>query len=219
MKCILFDHDGTLMNSLESVVIATNRTMAHYGSGNHPAEEILMDLSSTTHERVSKLTGITEPDKVAEMVAYFYTAHTQASKELTRPYPGVCGMLKRLKKTGIAMGIVSNCRGDVVREIIEINGLSSYFPVMLGEEEFIHHKPEPAGLQMGALKMGHKTEDCLYIGDGMPDYLGAKAAGMRVGMVTWGNLDKAAVKGLSPDYIFESPEEIAELFSNEPALV
>ncbi len=210
MKCILFDHDGTLMNSLDSVVEATNGTLKQWNYPPRKAAEILMDLSFSTEARIARLTGNNDPVFVDEVSVFFYNLFTEVSRKLTRPFPGIAAMLKSLNTLNITLGIVSNCRGDVVRINMETNKLTRFFPVVLGEEDFRAHKPDPSGLLQAAAGLGISPADCIYIGDGPPDFHAAAAAGMKSGMVTWGHLPRKQIEKLAPDMIFDRPEDILE---------
>jgi len=222
VKTLLFDHDGTLMDSLEAVVAATNGVLTRRGLSPRDSGEILRGMRYPTAPRIRLLfdhpeaEGLPIPDPEV-LAGEFYGGYDEPVIALTRPYPGIPEALVRLKEAGWKLGVVSNCRGDIVRRILESHGLLSLFDAVLGEEDIPAPKPDPRGLLTAAERLGALPQECWYVGDSEPDLQAALGAGIPCALVGWGTLEPEKIPALNPRRFFRSARELEEAFLNPQA--
>ncbi|MBN2657431.1 MAG: HAD family hydrolase [Spirochaetales bacterium] len=214
-NAIIFDHDGTLVDSIKAVEICSNNIIA--GAGFEPVspEEIRKGMAFPTAERFGYHTGETDLNRLEEMSRDFYLNMHEEGIGYLRLYEGVKETLDVLAQNGFALGMVTNNQGLFVRKAAARLSYAFDFEVILGEENVPRPKPDPSGLLQACAGMGAQPGDCWYIGDGKPDFDAAKAAGMKCGLVSWGAYPREELIQYGADVIFDSPEEMKLFFMTQ----
>ena len=110
------------------------------------------------------------------------------------------------------MGMVTNNQGLFVRKAAAHLHYAYDLEIMLGEENVKAPKPAPDGILQACAGLAALPENCWYIGDAIPDYEAAKAAGVKCGLVTWGVSTEETLKACGADAVFKSPEELIDYF-------
>lgn len=211
-SAIIFDHDGTLVDSLEAVEICTNIVLEKSGFPPVTPLDIRRGMALPTVERFSFHTGVEVGEIHAAMSADFYRTMHGTGIDYLKLYDGVKETLDALAAGGYAMGMVTNNQGLFVRKAAARLSYAFDFEVILGEENVPRPKPDPSGLLQACAGMGARPGDCWYIGDGKPDYDAAKAAGMKCGLVSWGAYGREELVSLNPSKLFDRPRELSEFF-------
>ncbi len=210
---LIFDHDGTLVDSIDCVVFCTNKIIELAGFKAEPVEKIKHGMAYTTAERFGFHTGVTDISILQQMSADFYELMNSEGLQYLKLYPGVKECLHRLAGRGYALGMVTNNQGFFVRRAAARLRYAYDFGVILGEENVFATKPAPDGLLQACAGLGALPEKSWYIGDGKPDYQAAKASGMKSGLVSWGAHPREELATLAPDKLFDSPQQIIDFFS------
>jgi phosphoglycolate phosphatase len=208
---ILYDHDGTLVDSLPVVVAATNHVLAAHG---HPAEApevVIAAMVYATAPRMGHHARTGDPALQARMAAEFYAQAKTMGPRLATAYHGVVELLAAVTGRGIAQGVVSNNQGDVVRLLLRHLGLSPYLALAYGEDDVPAPKPDPSGIHQAATRLGVPLARCLFVGDSENDSEAARAAGVRCVGVTWGIHPREKMAGLGFDHLIDRPEELLAL--------
>ena len=208
IEAVIFDLDGTLLNTLDDLAASVNYMLGKYGLPQQETSAVRRNLGNGARYLLSHLMpqGTDTPDFDSILVEYgeYYKEHCM---ELTAPFPGIMDMLRKLKQEGIHMAIVSNKGDEAVKELASV-----YFEDLMdsavGEKPGIRRKPEPDSLLAAAAEMGTEKDRILYVGDSEVDYETAKRAGMRCVLVDWGFRDRADLEALQPDHLISSPEEL-----------
>lgn len=197
---ILFDLDGTLLNTLEDLLDATNYALSQCGYpkrtlkelrmfvGNGAQNQIRMSLpASASPEEVSRVLGIYKP---------YYTAHCQIK---TRPYDGILDALEALRPD-FPLAIVSNKPDAAVKQLC-----ADFFPGIyaLGEAPGCPRKPAPDMLKRAMAAIG--AERCIYVGDSEVDILTAGNAHVPCLSVLWGFRDRETLERAGAQYLCPSP--------------
>ena len=208
IEAVIFDLDGTLLNTLDDLTASVNHIFGKYGLPLQETSDVRRNMRNGARYLLSHMMpqGTDTPgfDGILAEYGEYYKAHC---KELTAPFPGIMDMLRKLKKAGIRMAIVSNKGDEAVKELSSV-----YFEDLMdsavGERQGIRRKPEPDSLLAAAAEMGAEKDRVLYVGDSEVDYETAKRAGMRCVLVEWGFRDKEDLEALQPDYLISSAEEL-----------
>ena len=208
IEAVIFDLDGTLLNTLDDLTASVNHIFGKYGLPLQETSDVRRNMGNGARYLLSHMMpqGTDTPgfDGILAEYGEYYKAHC---KELTAPFPGIMDMLRKLKKAGIRMAIVSNKGDEAVKELSSV-----YFEDLMdsavGERQGIRRKPEPDSLLAAAAEMGAEKDKILYVGDSEVDYETAKRAGMRCVLVEWGFRDKEDLEALQPDYLISSAEEL-----------
>lgn len=210
IRGIIFDHDGTLVDSLPVVVAATNAVLRQHGFPEHPAQEIVAAMVLPTIPRMLSHTGRTDPVLGGQLAQDFYREANRLP-HLACVYPGVPEALADLARRGTRMGMVSNNQGAFIRVVGSRLGLLQYLPIVLGEEDMPQPKPDPRGLLQAAAGLGLAPSECLFVGDSPFDAQAATAAGMRPVGCTWGIHPRAEMDAMGFAVLIDHPRELLGL--------
>lgn len=213
-KAVLFDMDGTVLDTLTDLQNAVNETLRRFGLPEVSREKVSASLGNgAAHLLRCCLPGQPE-ERVREALAWYlpwYEAHCSVE---TRPYPGVLPLMERLRGAGVKLAIISNKGDAAVQELAE-----GFFPDLLetavGESAAVRRKPNPDAVLAAAAQMGLAVEDCVYVGDTEVDLATAKNAGMDCIAVTWGFRSEAQLAVCGAARIARDPGELAALLGLE----
>ena len=205
---VIFDLDGTLLNTLEDLADAVNFVMRKNHYPQRTIEEVrrfvgngirrLMELA--VPENISE----TEFEQVFEEFKNYYTEHCQIK---TCAYDGVMPLLKHLDENGYAMAIVSNKNHAAVCELNDIY-FKDYIEVAIGQKDGIRKKPAPDTVVQALKELGKTKERAVYVGDSEVDFATAKNSGMDCVLVTWGFRNLEELKEFQPVAFVETAEQL-----------
>lgn len=211
-QAIIFDHDGTLVDSIDAVVYCSNLVFTDAGYDEFGDEEIRHGMAYPTLERFAYHTGEKNPEVLAKMARDFYIHMNEKGVDLVRIYPGIREALDRLAREGFSLGLLTNNQGIFTRRVAALLKYSYDMEVILGEDNVPAPKPDPRGALQACAGLGALPEHSWYIGDGKPDYDVARNAGLKSGIVTWGAHPRQELLKLGADRYFEHPVEMADFF-------
>ncbi len=209
---ILFDHDGTLVDSIQAVVITTNMSLKKNGFNECTTEEITYGMNYPTFERFRLHSDSEDDGKVMQMTADFYSFLHSDGLQYLKVFPGIQDCLDEFAKSGYSMGIVSNSQGMFVRKAAAHLHYAYDLAIILGEENVEAPKPAPGGLIQACAGLAAEPENCWYIGDAPSDHKAAKAAGMKSGLVAWGANTENVLNACGADAVFKTPAELKKFF-------
>ncbi len=212
-KAIIFDHDGTLVNSIPAVHYCTNEVLT--AAGCPPIDEALTctGMAYPTLERFSWHSGIKDRPVLEKMGRDFYELMNEEGVGMVSPYPGIREALEGLARGGFSLGILSNNQGMFLRRVAAVLEYSYDMGVILGEDDVPAPKPSPLGLRQACCGLGAAPERVWYVGDGAADFYTAQNAGVKSALVSWGTSSVEELEALGPREIFNSPQDMAVYFS------
>lgn len=212
-KLVIFDLDGTLLNTIADLAAATNQALQHYGYPTHEVEAYRFFVGNGINklfERALPETERTEENilKIRSQFIPYYDTH---NADLSRPYPGIPELLMTLQQKGIKIAVASNKYQAATRKLI-----AHYFPEInfvevLGQREGIPAKPDPSIVNEIRIKAGVDEKEILYAGDSNVDMQTAHNAGVTAVGVAWGFRPRTELEALHPAYIIEKAEELLSL--------
>jgi phosphoglycolate phosphatase len=210
---ILFDLDGTLVDSAPDIATALNTTLKEAGFPPHPPERVLAYIGDGATKLVQRaLPTVAAVDMDARLVQRFRSHYADHICDQSRLYPGVADLLAHLAPT-TPMAIWTNKPGDLARSLISALSISHYFRDIIGDGDGFPRKPAvDAGL---ALITRHQTiaANTLFVGDGIPDVHAARALGCRIAAATWGYVPRATLAAEQPDWLISSPTDLFDILS------
>lgn len=175
---LIFDFDGTLVDSVPPTRAATNRVLEAAGISPVSEAEILEGMRYETPRRMGFHSGITDPAQMEYMAEQFFLMIPQVIGDYT-VHQGFTDLIRHYRSRGIGTAIVSNNRSSVVRAVLTHLGIMDLFEDVLGEEDGIPVKPAPDGIQAMITRLGVPTpQRAAYIGDSMSDAVAARIAGV-----------------------------------------
>ena len=204
MTGIIFDLDGTLLDTLEDLKDAVNYTMRHYGCPERSLEEVKSFIGTGARNliRLSLPGKADDPDLDEVLATYqaYYAAHAQ---DKTCPFPGIVEALKTIgSKYPIA--IVSN-KPDIAVKPLCAHYFGSHI-FALGETAQIPRKPAPDMVYKAMEAIG--VDSCIYVGDSEPDVLTAQNVGCKALSVLWGFRDEQTLRGVGAEYFCSDPKDL-----------
>ena len=211
---IIFDLDGTLINTIDDLGQACNYALSACGFPTHKIE----DYPRLVGNGINKLIERALPEEhrneatVLRLREHFVPFYDQHNCDLTRPYDGIPDLLQTLKAAEHTLAVASN-KYQAATEKIVAQLFPGIFDIVLGERENIARKPDPQIVYdiLSTLNTQLSTTNCLYIGDSLVDAETAKAAGVRFAACTWGFCTREQLESASPEYMVDHPLDILTL--------
>lgn len=210
IKGVLFDLDGTLIDSAPSILRCFDITFRDlFPEVTLTEEDRLSFLGPTLVQTFSRYTD--DMDYIQKAFDY-YVKHSRIEHDnkMIEAFPNAKETMKQLKEKGYKVGIVTSKKNNMARKGMEINDLFGYVDVLVGFDDVKHHKPRPDSLLKAAELLNLDVSELIYVGDHVNDILAAKACNMKsVGVEFSYNVDK--IKLQNPDYIIGDLLEILDI--------
>tara|TARA_B100001939_G_scaffold348193_1_gene373644 strand:- start:5096 stop:5809 length:714 start_codon:yes stop_codon:yes gene_type:complete len=223
LSAVLFDLDGTLVDSARDLTLSLNHVLRQTGRPEVSLDEVRHMVGHGARALIMKgmeKTGDVPPeeeiDQLQDMFLAYYQAHMS---EETVVFPGVHDALSRLKKNGIDLAICTNKSELLTHKLLEELELAPYFTAVTGGDSYPFRKPDPRTLLATLEKMGQSAEKALMVGDSANDIEAARAAGLPVIGVSFG-YTPVPVQDLKPDIVIDHYNEffpaLCTIHSNVP---
>ena len=213
MKACIFDLDGTLTNTLESMTYSVNLTLKEMGLSQITKDQCRMFVGNGARvliEESLKVSGDPKASRIEEGMKIYGRIFDQNCTYHVTPYEGIPEMLKALKDRGIHLAVLSNKPDrQTVKVVKEIFG-DNIFDYAQGQKDGIRRKPAPDGVWYLMEQMRVSKEECLYIGDSEVDAATGKNAGLKTICVLWGFRDRKTLETAGADHLIERPEELLQ---------
>lgn len=209
---LIFDLDGTLLDSSPDLALAVNSMLREYNLpeiSHEQVTEFIGDGTPKLAERALRTAGVLESMDDPAFDEYFDTLLIHYERNLankTRLYPGVREVLDDLK--GHPMAVVTNKPSQFTRPVLEAFDLDSYFLFMAGGDRYDRKKPDPYPLLQALQSLECSPEEAVMIGDGDTDIEAGKTAGTTTVAVLYGNRSPEVLTALNPDYTIEKFTEL-----------
>lgn len=214
IKACIFDLDGTLTRTQESIARPINMTLKYYGLPEQPVEDynyFAGDGIKNALERALKAAGDTEASHLEEGLPMCRKWMNEDPLYHVEPYPHVIESLHALKDKGIKIAVFSNKPHESAVNVVETIFGKGLFDHVQGQTDRIPIKPDPAGVYEILKKFGVKKEECLYFGDTNTDMMTGHNAGLYTVGVTWGFRPRAELEEYKADCIIDSAADIPGL--------
>lgn len=208
---LVFDLDGTLVDSRRDLAAATNAALGRVAPGVEalPLEVVTSFIGEGARllvERSLRYAGLDLPPE--EVLPVFFECYRERLLDTTRLYPGVAQALEAL--AGTTLAVLTNKPGEFSRAILDGLGVASHFARIWGAGDVPERKPDPAGLRRLLAGLGADAAGTWMVGDSAIDVQTARAAGLRVTGVTWG-FDPVALRAAGPDRLLDEPGALVSL--------
>lgn len=216
-KLVIFDLDGTLLNTIADLAASTNHALSALGYPTHDAKAYHMMVGNGINKLFER--ALPEGEKTQENVmrvrAEFIPYYNLHNADESRPYPGIPELLDALQHKGVKLAVASNKYQQATQKLI-----AHYFPgigfaAVFGQREGINVKPDPAVVNDILALTGTAREDTLYVGDSGVDMQTARNAGVEACGVTWGFRPRAELEAFGPAHIVDKADDIQPLAAGD----
>ena len=210
-KAIVFDLDGTLLDTLTDLAASTNYALRSCGMPEHSIDDVRRFVGNGVRMLMTRAVpdGESNP-RFDEAFSVFRQHYMQHCLDTTCPYPGIMDALARLKEKGMMLAIVSN-KMQVATEELRLHFFSQYIDVAIGESAAIRKKPAPDTVNEALRLLGISHDEAIYVGDSDVDIDTARAAMMPCASVLWGFRDRQFLLNHGATRLLSSPEELLSL--------
>lgn len=210
IQLVIFDLDGTLLNTIDDLAVSTNYALKQHGYPVHAREEYRFFVGNGITKLIERaLPEEARLDSVIREVRNRFVAYYQQHKtDLTRPYHGIPELLQELKSEGILLAVASNKYHEGTVELVEHYFGKDLFAVVLGQRENIPVKPDPTIVFEILRQTGIDKANTLYVGDSGVDMETAANSGIRSVGVTWGFRPRRELEESGAFRIVNEPKEV-----------
>ena len=209
MDLVIFDLDGTLIDSSRDLANSVNATRAHLHLPPLENETVYSYVGNGAPVLIRRALGPDyTDDEVQDALLYFLAYYRDHMLEHTVLYPGVREVLDRLRDAGVRMAVLTNKPVRFSQAIIDGLGLNAHFCRVYGGNSFEQKKPHPIGIETLIAECGATRDETLMVGDSSVDVQTARNAQVKVYGVTWGFQPETFAES-PPDFLIHNPEELA----------
>jgi pyrophosphatase PpaX len=205
IKGVLFDLDGTLIDSIDHIVHCWQHTVRTCLGREISRAEVVPTLGRALLECFEEIAP-GEGERMREV----YRAHQKLTHDaMVAAVPGTHEALSRLRDAGLKLGVVTSKGLPATTEGLNLHGLWSYFTAFATYEDTTRHKPHPDPVLLGCERLGVAPDETVYVGDALFDIQAGKAAGTWTAAVTWGASSGDTLLGAAPDMVVDTMAELA----------
>ena len=219
IRAVVFDLDGTLLNTLEDLANATNWALQHNGLPERTIDEVRRFVGNGVRRLIERaVPADTEAALLEQVFADFKTYYVSHCQDCTCLYDGIPEMLEKLKAGGYKMAIVSNKLQAGVDELYEFY-FRETIEVAVGEREGIRRKPAPDMVETALKELGISADEAVYVGDSDVDLQTARNSGLACISVLWGFRDRDFLVEHGATCMVERPAEIVSLLNQQESQI
>ena len=213
-KALLFDLDGTLLDTLADIAGAANAALALEAMPTHPVADyrrFIGDGVAMLFRRALPTDQEHDDARIERCVSHFHATYATSWNVASRPYPGIPALLDALAKAGLPLAILSN-KPDAFTRLCAGFYLDRWtWAAVVGQRDGVPRKPDPTSALGIADQLGIAPADFVYVGDSSVDMRTARAAGMRPIGVSWGFRSVEELRSTGAEAIIDYPEELLPL--------
>ncbi|MCH5325177.1 MAG: HAD family hydrolase [Eubacterium sp.] len=216
-RAVIFDLDGTLLNTLDDLADSANHVLRRLGLPEHDTEKYKYFVGNGIPKLIERILPADRQElhgRALEMFSEHYGAH---SRDKTAPYDGIKDMLVRLRRLGLPLGVITNKAHLIALDVVDYYFGKGCFDCVRGLDDTIKAKPSPDGALDVAAKLGVQPSEVLYLGDTKTDMQTAVNAGFVPCGVLWGFRKRDELEENGAKYIISAPDEIFGILDGENA--
>ena len=208
---VIFDLDGTLLNTLEDLADSTNYAMRAFGLKERTIDEVRQFVGNGVDLLIERaVAGALPKEQEQECLEVFKKHYSQNMNNKTCPYDGILDLVKELLRQGYHIAIVSNKFDSAVKGL-NVDYFESLFPVAIGASDTVAKKPAPDSVFKALEELHSDIEHAVYVGDSDVDIMTARNSGLPCVSVTWGFRDEELQRSMGTDYIIHEPKELLQI--------
>lgn len=206
VRAVLFDLDGTLVDSLEDLTDAVNHIRGAFAHGPLSVESVRLKVGKGARHLVQQVLPDLAGHDIDRALGMFLEYNRLHIADKSRLYPGIAAMLRALAAQDLALTVISNKNEDLCALILQALDIHSLFARICGGDTYPANKPSPLPVLGEIEALGYDPEECVMVGDSSNDIQAGREAGVRTIACTWGYGGSAELAGA--DYFAHAPHEL-----------
>lgn len=212
IKGVLFDLDGTLVNTSDLIIKTFEHTIKTLLQKNPTREEITRYFGLPLRDCLKNF----DSDRVEEMVDFYRSYNLLHHDSLIRPFPKIEETMQELQSRGIEMAVVTSKKVPMAKRGLGCFNLEKYITGIIGCDECEQHKPHPEPMLRGARLINLEPEECICVGDSPFDLQSGKTAGCKTAAVKWTyfNWEQMLLMG-KPDFVLDEMPDLLKIIDGE----
>ena len=199
MKALLFDFDGTLLDTNDLIIQTFMHVLEEKFPGQYSTTDCMKFIGPSLKQTFEEIT----PHEVDDMITKYRQWNEEHHDELVKEYDAVVSTLTQLKEQGIRLAIVSTKRRETIFKGLKLMGVTDLFEFVIGIDDVVNVKPDPEPVLLAIEKLGVSKEDVMMIGDNYHDIEAGQNAGVKTAGVAWSIKGEEFLKQYNPDYILQ----------------
>lgn len=210
-KLVIFDMDGTILNTLEDLTDSTNATLKHFGYPVHSIEDVRHFVGNGIRKLIERAvpSGLSI-ERIDEVYRYFLDYYAKHCADKTKPYDGILDLIRTLRKEGCKTAVVSN-KADMAVQELGKDYFDGLFDFAVGERKGVRRKPAPDAVEHVLDTLQITKKDAVYIGDSEVDVQTAINAGLDSVIVLWGFRERELLEQYGAKVFAQDTEECLRL--------
>ncbi|HEY7683185.1 MAG TPA: HAD-IA family hydrolase [Gemmatimonadales bacterium] len=209
IRTVLFDLDGTLIDSIELILASYRHTLASHGHPPTPDSEWMRGVG--TPLRVQLAPWARSPDHLQAMVTTYREYNLANHDRMITAFPGVVELVRGIRRAGLRTGVVTSKTREGTLRGLRLVGLEEHLEVLICADDVQHPKPHPEPVRRAVAELDADPTATLFVGDSIHDLHSGRQAGVLTGAVLWGPFSRDDLELGEPDYWLEAPEDIRDL--------
>jgi len=211
INTLLFDLDGTLINTNELIIESFLHTLHSYYPDQYKREDVLPFIGPTLYDTFNSINA----EKVEEMVKVYRKFNHEQHDVLVKEYETVFETVKTLKEKGFKLGIVTTKIRATVNMGLTLTKLDQFFDVVVTLDDVENAKPHPEPVLKALEQLGSKPEEAIMVGDNHHDVEAGKNAGTKTAGVAWSIKGRDYISSHNPDYLLETMSDLLPIVGVE----
>jgi pyrophosphatase PpaX len=203
---VLFDLDGTLIDSVDLIIDSYHHTFRRHGLAMTSREELIEGIGTPLVAVFGRMTE--KRSEIDAWIATYREFNLAHHDTRIRAFPGVVDMVRQIHGSGRTLGVVTSKNNAGARRGLRLIGLEEMMSVVVGADDVTRHKPDPEPVQRALASLGVPAERAVFIGDSHHDIASGKAAGVQTIAVSWGPISRERLALAEPDYLCGNVEEV-----------
>ena len=206
---ILFDLDGTLIDSTKLIVESYHHTMRVHRGATFPDDEWIAGLGTPLRVQFRRFSD--DPAEIERMMATYREWNLAHHDAMVRAFPGALETVRKLKAAGGRLGIVTSKNRHGVKLGLDLCGFDGLFDTVVTSDDLEASKPDPAPVLAALTRLGATPRGTLFVGDSPHDIASGRDAGTTTAACLWGPFDRERLAAERPDLLLESFQQLADL--------
>jgi len=209
VRAVLFDLDGTLVDSRADIALSVNHTLTTLGFPPLPVETVQRHVGDGVRQLLTRSAGALDAPALERALDLFLPHYLEHCVDTTRLYPAVRETLDSLG--GKKLAVITNKPAAHTEKTLRAVGLTERFSVVFAGDSLPHKKPRPEPLWEALRQLAVPREEALMVGDSRIDIDAARAAGVRVAAVSYGFRPREELRAAAPDFLLDRFDQLTEV--------